>query len=323
MPRAAGVVLVLVTLLLAGCLSPNDAPTPARQICDNRTSTSCPPAPPAPGTTPRPLSPAENASFGAQPVWNVGDWWSIKTSGGPGFTAVVASVGTGYELLPADNNTALAEALFDFSTLGMMGSDLSGSQGGGRVKFFDFPLEENKTWGFTIDGRSLRAMAKIDKNEWRITATDGNSTQMVYTYSPTVKWFTSIDWKYLGFTATLDRSGTDYRGDLYTASLSPLMSYATGGAPAGSFSVTPGTSAVAVNSVWTGNQGFAASARIVDPKNTANVPFADVTCTGPCQGQTLAVYGATPGTWAATISSTAQGTLDVDVYAVTDRVRRI
>lgn len=320
--RAALAVGIVAALALAGCLAPNDAPTPARQICDNRTAT-CPAPPPPPGSVQGPIDPAKNASFGLAPVWEVRDWWSFRASDGSNVKVVVTNAGSSYVLQPTDNRTALMEAIFDFSTLGNIGTDLSGDQGGTRVKYFDFPLEENKTWGLTVDGLSLRAMSKIDKNEWLVTATDGNQTQLVYRYSPTTKWFTSIDWAYQDFALQLDGSGQDYVGDVYRTTIDPKFTYLTGSPPPGSFAVAPGTSAVAVKYEWTGNAGFAASARFVDPKNTANVPFPDVTCTAACQGFGVAVYPGHAGTWAGSVSSTPQGVLRVTVFAATDQVTRL
>ena len=319
-PRA--VLTLLVALALAGCLAPNDAPTPVKGVCDNRTA-SCPAAAPPPGAPAGPVDPATNASFGLAPVWNVGDWWSYKLSDGGTFQAVVTAVGGTYTVQTPSNRTALMEALFDFSTLGSIGTDLSGDQGGQRVKYFDFPLEENKTWSLSVDGLSLRAKAVIDRNEWLITATDGNQTQLVYRYSPTTKWFTSIEWKYQGLSAQLERSGADFRGEAYRATIEQKYAYATGAPPPATFAVPTGASAVAIVYSWEGREGFAASARFVDPKNNAYSPFPDVACTAACRGGGVAVYPGLAGTWAGTLSSTAQGTLRVTAFTATDQVTRL
>lgn len=310
------VAFALLVLLTAGCLAPNDAPTVARQVCDRNVS-SCVGGPTEPG------APALNVTSGAQPVWRVGDHWTYKLSNGQTVTAVVVAAGSSYEVRPTDNGTALSEAIFDFSTFGNLGLDLSGDTAAGRVKFFDWPLEENKTWSFTVDGLPMRAKANLLGDTWRITANSGNAT-MSYTYSPQTKWFTQVRWDYLDFGMQLSSAGEGYRGNAYVADPEPRYTYATGGAPTGTFTVSPGSSAVAVRWAYAGGQGFSASVRIVDPKGTAFAPFADVACSGAqCAGGDLSVYGATPGAWAVTSNSAGTGRLDLTIYEVTDTVKRV
>jgi len=263
-------------------------------------------------------------------VWEVGDWWTYNlvgsTSGPSSMTLVVATVAGTYEVRPTDNRSALRETLVDLSFVGNIGLDLSGDDAGSRARFFDWPLEDGKSWGMTIDGRSTRVTAKLNKQVWDLVAREGNQTVVKYTYDPKVKWFTRVRFGAdEAFGVDMNRAGNGFVGDVFSSTATERYSYTTGGTAAGSFTINPGASVVAVLWAYQGGPNFAASARLVDPKGGAFEPFPTANCVqAACvRKDGIATYNSVPGNWAVNTDAAGTGSLFLKVYEVVDVRKRV
>lgn len=158
------------------------------------------------------------------PNWTVGQWWTLgsEQAAAP-FTHVVSADGGADWVVDTDSpDIAFFDARFDISFLGKVRkSDLAGSQGNERVKFFDFPLTAGKEWTTTWDGQDVKAKAvTVEDGLATIEARLGNGTLYAkYTYDAKAGYFRDYafygaDGVTVGFAAKLASSGTGFAGDL-------------------------------------------------------------------------------------------------------------
>lgn len=140
------------------------------------------------------------------PTWRVGDAWLVKAFGindGEASALVVANADTDYELLPTSESLASFDAMFDISYVGRIrGADLAGGQQGQPIQFFNFPLEDGKTWKTTWDGQELTLRAGFDGNittplgkqpGFTIQGTLGDgATYLTYDYVPALRWWSRL-----------------------------------------------------------------------------------------------------------------------------------
>ncbi len=134
------------------------------------------------------------------PEWTLGQHWSYRTTGGDSGQGAINLVVTGDEggdwiVDTNDATMAYYDDLMDVSYVGKIRkTDLAGAQGSERVKFFDFPLEKNKTWKTTWDGVSQDIVVKhvMDNGDAHLMAHDGNGMTAEYTYSAQAGFFESI-----------------------------------------------------------------------------------------------------------------------------------
>ena len=162
-------------------------------------------------------------SVAEAPVWARGDWWSVTDNMDRSYSIVVAGEsGSDWTVLSNDLSVALADYDFDISYLGAVGkADLAGRQGADRVKYFEWPLEHEKTWTTRWDGVT-RTMVAHDMGDgtWHIQGHDGQTLAVEYTYDPVSKWLTELTFYNattgeLQFGWTSSGSGQDFGGTVY------------------------------------------------------------------------------------------------------------
>jgi hypothetical protein len=161
--------MVLLVLVLAGC------------------SGSTPQAGPAP------LDPVLEA-FQAPPVWAVGDHWTVRSLDDNESTRVVSGeTALDWIIDTTGEREAFFDAQFDISTIGPQHkSDLSGSQGATRIKFFQWPLTDGASWTTLWDDVERTITAHRQGAVFHFTAMEGDLQRATYTYDPQLKWFGEV-----------------------------------------------------------------------------------------------------------------------------------
>lgn len=216
MSRALAPLLAVLFLALpfAGCLDDEGAPAPAVDTED--------------GLEGGPTVDVEDPATGevvqglAKPEWEVGHYWTFEGSDGREPTFVVSEDrGDHWMMDTTDDQFAFFTAIADISTLGLQRkSDLAGSQGSDRIRFFDFPLTDGKSWETVWDGEPHTVTAaKTGDTEYTMAATraDG-STYAEYSIDADSHWFRSLT--YYGadgteqYSATLKEHASDWTGEV-------------------------------------------------------------------------------------------------------------
>lgn len=264
------------------------------------------------------------AAGGAAPVeapnWTVGDWWRYDGSFGlESFTAdriVTEDAGGDWIVDTASAETAWNHVLEPISVLGPVSKeDLAGSQEEGRVRFWDFPLEHNKTWQTAWDGQSFSARAVRQGDavflvEYR---QDGEVARETV-YDAQARWFTRMTIHDLDgepFEMTLAESGSDYGGE-YVRWLvhDETQAAISGGVGSAGFGVPE-----AATDLWhrfevaCGQGAYTYAVRPVED------PAAGTGDAQPCPAEDRreTAIDAVPGEWQAAVS-VADGSISVQVY---------
>lgn len=173
------------------------------------------PAPPVTGDAADGLAP---------PAWQVGLWWRWRVTGDDidevRTDVVVEDAGDDWVVRTDSEQATFFDARFDISTLGpQRKSDRAGSQGADRVEFFDWPLEEGKSWTTTWDDRERTITVEsvaADRSSFDLVARgpDGD-VEVEYTFEPSARWFTHLLYHNddgSTFELTLQEHGTGYDG---------------------------------------------------------------------------------------------------------------
>lgn len=221
------------------------------------------------------------------PTWDVGHAWTVQSHGlGGGGTCVlaVAQADGDYRVLPSCEDVAHYDAVFDVSYVGTIrGDDLSGGQHGTPVRFFDFPLEDGKTWSTTWDGITVTLTATAAPNlaapgagsgpGFTITGLDeAGEVYVTYDFAPAIKWWTHIEFSE-GYGFKVQGFEENYRGKVIASEgrvlyehQPPTMGFLD---PAPSpFKLEEGADALVV--VFSGGApGYAVAANIVGPNGVA------------------------------------------------------
>lgn len=295
--RAIVLVLVLAGASLAGCLGGADAPSATR---GEPLETALVPA--APG--------ASGAADEAQaPTWALGDAWSVVTSGPSGeerVQLVVTGVSSdAYTVSTTGEQMAMYEALFDISYLGRIrASDLAGHQQDQPVRYFDFPLADNKTWSTTWDGLEVVLKATRGARGFDIVGTVEGEPYVAYDFVPELKWFSRLRFEAQDFTITVERLDEGWTGTLAVATAktvyeaSTTTPVATSGS--GAFTIDEGqTHGVVV--LAGGGERWARAFALVDPSGqqhpTTQISNFDSELMGPRHAWQLETFPATAGEW--------------------------
>ncbi len=205
------VCVLLVTAPLAGCLGQESQGNPA-------------------GEAGQPTDDPTLATDSLQaPTWSIGDHWTYTSQGFGETTWVVTGDQGGDWIVDTTNlETAFVHAREDISFLGeRRKGDLAGSQGDTRVTYFDWPLEENKTWTTTWDGVQREiTVDRVDDGVAELTARQEGRVAVEYTYDSRAGHFQGFTFFDENGTETIDAEltasgsgfqGTAVRWDLTTA----------------------------------------------------------------------------------------------------------
>ncbi len=164
------------------------------------------------------------------PTWEVGDWW-LYTFSTPDYTddtarLVVASVSeennTSYMLAISSLTEARRHAVLNHNPfLGRMTQeDLSAYENDEAQTVMDFPLEEDKTWGFTLFSIEWSASVwSISGNSVTIGANADDGSHLEYVYDGDVGFFSTFVWTDSSgvqqMRMMLADSGEGHSGDVY------------------------------------------------------------------------------------------------------------
>lgn len=163
-----------------------------------------------------------NASAGIEaPTWSIGDHWTYRTGDGAEQTWAVTGETADAWIVDTDSReAAFFDARFDVSFFGERGkTDIAGSQAGQDVRFFDWPLEANKSWTTTWDGAEREiTVDRVEDGTAYLTARQDGRVAVEYTYEEAAGHFGH--YRFLDengteiFSAELTASGADYQGTL-------------------------------------------------------------------------------------------------------------
>jgi len=164
------------------------------------------------------------------PTWEVGDWW-LYTFSTPDYSddtarLVVASVSeennTSYMLAISSLTEARRHAVLNHNPfLGRMTQeDLSAYENDEAQTVMDFPLEEDKTWGFTLFSLEWSASVwSISGNSVTIGANADDGSHLEYVYDGDVGFFSTFVWTDSSgvqqMRMMLADSGEGHSGDVY------------------------------------------------------------------------------------------------------------
>jgi len=164
------------------------------------------------------------------PTWEVGDWW-LYTFSTPDYTddtarLVVASVSeennTSYMLAISSLTEARRHAVLNHNPfLGRMTQeDLSAYENDEAQTVMDFPLEEDKSWGFTLFSLEWSASVwSISGNSVTIGANADDGSHLEYVYDGDVGFFSTFVWTDSSgvqqMRMMLADSGEGHSGDVY------------------------------------------------------------------------------------------------------------
>lgn len=262
--------VVLGLVLLAGCVgSEVPAADPARSAEGLDVSVVADPV------SEDGAPPVDAPMLGA-PVWLVGDAWSVMSVGGAEDSAetlvVTSATPDSYTIETTGESTAGYDAMFDVSFIGKIRArDLAGHQQDQPVQFFDFPLEDGKTWVTAWDGLEVTLMAKKAARGFDITGTVDGEPYVTYGYDPALKWWPKLEFAG-GYGIRVEKLVSGWTGELKTATAKvvfesgPAAPVATPGS--GSFTIDEGqafgmVSATGAGTAWV--RGF----WLIDPSGTS------------------------------------------------------
>lgn len=252
------------------------------------------------------------------PLWRVGDAWGVSSSGAGAneeHTVVVTGVsGTSYALATTSESTAGYDAVYDISWLGgIRTSDLAGSQQGGPVKFFDFPLTDGKTWTTTWDGLEVTLTAKANpaistpmgtKPGFDITGMAGDEVHASYDYVPALRWWSRLAFPTQGYEIRVTSTTANWTGTVVSATANEVLSIHPSGpstyVPANPFTVSDGQSWLLLTLISV-TQQQARAISILDPAGQP-VPMGEgqqdfMFDPQPHEEFTTAQLPGTPGQW--------------------------
>lgn len=295
-------ILVLVAALVAaGCIGPQEPVETASVAAD---------APSLVGNAAAVLPVVYRNLTVEAPVWSVGDAWTIQSGGagadGPSTLVVVAADSASYQVRPTTEDLATFDAMFDISYVGRVrASDLAGHQQDQPVRFFSFPMRDGTAWSTTWDGLevSLRAgfqpaiptpMGPQPGFVIQGTTADG-ATYVEYDYVPALKWWTHIHFtEGYGFKVTGFQA--NWTGQYAVGTAKTLLTFASGGAPGGVFTVDADQTFVTMTTAGYA-EAYARGVVLVDPDNSERMgPYHEASPT-PAGGFDVRTFPAKAGQW--------------------------
>ena len=295
------VLLLAAALVAGGCIGPDDAVESASVDAADEL--------PLDAVAALAMAIDRNASLDV-PEWRVGDAWDVQLSGvedGQRATfVVVAAEGSSYQLQSTSEQMATYDAMFDVSYLGRVrASDLAGHQQDQPVQFFSFPLSQGKTWTAQWDGLEVTLTAGFapaiptplgPQPGFVIQGTTPDGQPYVeYDYVPALRWWSHIHFaEGYGFKVAGVRE--NWTGQYATATARTLLTLATGGPPAGAFTVDEGQTTVALTLMgWA--EAHARAVALVDPDHGERMGPAVSHSATPAGSFEVLTFPAKPGQW--------------------------
>lgn len=257
-------VLLPALVALAGCVTDGPSPEPAGSSQDpagtaGETGTEA-------GLEGDSSGPSRNAStrsdggggsgssgtFLEAPRWSVGDHWTFSSDAFGSFQLVVTREdGKDWIVDTTHEGVAFREARSDLSFVGpVRKGDLAGSKAGNPVAFFDWPLEEGKTWTTSWGSSEVTvSVERVDDGTAHLVARKEGQVTAEYTYDAEAGTFGSM--RVVGgngtaeLTMELTDHGSGFGGTALRWSLSEAFAHEAtfGGGPhrqGGSFEVPAG-----------------------------------------------------------------------------------
>ncbi|HVL87841.1 MAG TPA: hypothetical protein VM681_07575 [Candidatus Thermoplasmatota archaeon] len=278
----------------------------------------------------------QGSLVGAQndaPTWDTGDWWEIQEEG-QGWSqttkfVVVSAAGAAYTTAATDREAAKWDAIGDNWLLGAIDKRTLGPIVQGRlVPFYEFPLEDNKTWTVLspsgVAGQALARATDVrgpagSEPGFVITVTFPSGWRSTYDYTPSVRFHRELaisdpDGNVV-YTRTVRAFGSEYQGPVYYGRGEEVLALEwSGPAQRSSFQVPQGAATLFVWGVFEGTG--ANGVTLIDP--AGNVAYSDgVIGTGARNdGRELPP---TPGTW--TVLGGTHGQGSVRFYATSVEIR--
>jgi hypothetical protein len=291
MERAV-VLAVAVAILFAGCTKPDGLPLPES------------------GDGGPADSDADPVLAGLQPpTWSTGHYWRYTSSLGIDFDFVVTqATGDDYILDTTIADNAWYHYLNEVSYIGAIRkSDLAGSQGTDRVRYFDFPLEKGKSWKTDWDGVERTITITAAGKTFDFEAREGERLAVSYTYDPAKGWFTKSTFHgdEGDETVTLAEHRTGWTGEVHRwTAEGPLMVSTSGavGSAAGSLPVAEGTTDILARVQWSceGIEGrYVLTLGLIPPTSTED----GIILVAQCEvlDEHLHFEEPTPGDWQADV----------------------
>lgn len=138
-----------------------------------------------------------------RPTWRVGDAWRVQfDQGEPVCWLVVVDASEGYRqgvACETDEAEAIAVnlAVWQERWIASYTSDLEGvGDGSGEpTRWFDWPLEDGKSWSTSYEDVDLTATAELVEGAFEITMVreEGDDVFARYDFDPTLKWWSRIE----------------------------------------------------------------------------------------------------------------------------------
>lgn len=170
----------------------------------------------------------------AAPEWTIGNYWTYESPNGTTSLVVTGEEGGDWILESDDAELALIDTQSDLSWMGAIRkSDLAGSQGSQRIKFFDFPLEDSKEWTTTWDGESVNIVASFEEEgRYRMEAQMGGEPYADYVYDAQVGYFEKITWIGImdgqDWGLSLTDSGQEFSGTIHRYEIGQTHTFVNG-----------------------------------------------------------------------------------------------
>lgn len=190
------------------------------------------------------------------PVWTKGEYWSTDVFFGDQFSpgvpisyndVVADDSGDSYLVLPDTRPVAVFDALFDIPFMGTFKkADLETTDGGKPFRFYDWPLQDGKTWqaqAVNFDGRqttytfhvAFKADIATPKGPLPGFQIHGlNATNVVlfeWDYIPALHWFTHAyfynaqDPKKFDIHIMVGAHGYNWKGDVLSLAAEELLNH--------------------------------------------------------------------------------------------------
>lgn len=167
------------------------------------------------------------ASGARAPEWRVGDAWRVQFDDGQPicWLVVVEATAEGYEQgvwCPTDEAELIAAQLaaFELAYVGRFTASLEGRAAEDAFRFYDWPLEDGKTWSTTWEGQEVKVVAEAARGDrWIFTATyvESEETLAVYDYDPELAWWSVIEFPPSGYVFRVHERATGWEGDVLHA----------------------------------------------------------------------------------------------------------